>query len=233
MVVIFPKSVVLYIYCLIKSRKVSVTVLSDIYLLRFKQRWGVSSISLENAFFYERTAGTPLAIGVAQMFEEQVLPNINAIQTQFVKNVGVDVLNMGDPTDFVYYPLTGEGTISGQTLPPQSAVSYTLKLNTRAVRPGGKRFSGVPEAVQSDGEIQDAGYITAMNVLRVQLYGELIDSENTLKPVVLKRIKEAVAGTVPTRYTYRLPTVLDPLVVGDVLTATVGIRVGNQVSRKS
>jgi hypothetical protein len=183
-------------------------------------------------FFYEHTAGAGKAIDLAQDFEAAIVNGINAIQCGVVKNRTLDILNMGDPTDFVYYPITGQGDIVGQALPPQSAVSYTLKLNTRAVRKGGHRISGIPEAVQDSGVISDPTYITAIEALRDLFVGELVNVSDTWLPVVLKRVKEPVVGTVPLQYTYRLPSTDAELVVGEIVTGLVNTDVGNQVSRK-
>ena len=206
--------------------------LGDIYMARLKQRWGTAGQDLENVFFYEWTLGAKSAMDVATLIETQLLPNINAIQTSFVKNVSVDVINMGDLGDFVSYPLTGAGEIIAQTLPPQNAISYTLKLDTRAVAKGGKRFAGVPESAQSDGVLDEAGYITDVAQLRTALTAELGDVTQTYKPIVVKRIKTLVDGTVPPKYRYRLSEAGDTLVTGNVVTVTYSHNVGSQNSRR-
>lgn len=206
--------------------------LDTTYLLRLRQLWNVGGKPMENVFFYEHTAGSGDAFTLAEAFDLVMLPKINDLQWAGVQNSNIDVYNMGDPTDFISYPATGVGLQSGDSLPPHSAINFTMKLSTRAVRKGSKRFSGIPEAVQENGYILDAAYLAKMETLRLALFAELVSDLDTFLPIVVKRVKEPVVGTVPLQYTYRLPITDGELVVGEVATATTAPIVSHQVSRE-
>lgn len=206
--------------------------LNTIYMLRLRQLWGAAGKPQENVFFYDHTAGTGVAIDLAQTFENQILPLINAIQSDAIVNNSLTIINLGDLADFIDYPLTDGGDYSGESLPPYAAVGYTMKLSTRAVRNGSKRFSGIVESVQSNGVITDATFITKQNALKSELALELTDVADTYLPVVIKRVKEPVVGTVPLKYTYRLPTTDGELTVGEVVTVLTSVNLTHQVSRE-
>jgi len=207
--------------------------LNTVYQVRMRQRWGSSSgKEMESVFFFDHTAGSGLADDLATAFGTAIGDNVNQLQTGIMKNYSIDVINLGDLGDFASLPWVGEGLISGDTLPPTVAVSYTLKVNTRAVRKGSKRFSGIPEAVVTQGVISDATYQGYIETLRIALMQEIVTGGDTWLPVVVKRIKEPVVGTVPLQYTYRLPTTGDTLTLGEVVVALTGDVAKHQVSRQ-
>lgn len=206
--------------------------LADIYLVRMKQHWSVGGKALENVFFYQRTAGAGNWLDLAAALELAILPPVNAIQSAVVVNDFFQIINMGNPADFGDYPIEGAGGISTAALPPHSSISYTMKTNTRAVKKGGKRFAGVPEANVENGKINDTGYLALIETLRVRLSLEIVDDTNTWLPVIIKRVKEPVVGTVPLQYTYRLPINDSELVVGEIVTVLTTDNVGHQVSRE-
>jgi hypothetical protein len=207
--------------------------LSTIYKLTFKQGWGgTGGKPQENVFFFEHTAGVGNAEDLATDFAASYIPAINAIQCASNVNVGLDVVNMEDLGDFTSPVVTGAGAYAVQPLPPYAAVGYTMKVNTRAVRKGSKRFSGVPETVSEGGLITDGTYRTKVDDLRLILQQELVSADNTWLPVVIKRVKEAVAGTTPTQYTYRLPVNDAELVIGEVVVVLTTDILSHQVSRE-
>lgn len=205
--------------------------LSSLYMLRFKQLWKTTKPQ-ENVFFFNHTAGDGLASDLATSFVTAYVPAINALQGNQLTNVSLDVINMGVPSDFTSPAITGNGVYNEDCLPPYAAVGYTLKVNTRAVRKGSKRFSGVPESVQDDGKITGSTYLTAIETLRVILQQELVSADDTWLPVIVKRVKTPVTGTVPLQYTYRLPNIDSELVLGEVVVALTTVNLSHQVSRK-
>lgn len=207
--------------------------LNTIYQARIIQTWGEGGNKMENVFFYDHTAGSGNALTLAELLETGCLALINDLQTQFVKNVSIDVINLGDLSDFISYPITGEGGWAGDSLPPYAAVGFTMKVNTRAVRHGSKRFSGVPESAQDDGKVTDPSYVTNIDAMRVFLSQEVVGASDTFLPVVVKRIRTAVPGTTPTQYTYRLPRAGDTLTLGEVVTVIDSLTLSHQVSRKA
>lgn len=206
--------------------------LDTLYQVRSRQKWYGSNKELENVWFFDHTAGTGSAADLAVDFGTVYAPAINALQTNTVSNYSIDVINLGDLADFESVPWTGLGTYDGEALPPYAAVGFTLKVNTRAVRKGSKRISGVPETVGSNGVITNATYQGYMEDLRVIMQTELVSAGDTWLPVVVKRVKTAVSGTTPTQYTYRLPTIGETPVVGEVVVALTSNDLSHQVSRE-
>lgn len=220
------------IYISIHNRGCTIMPLNKIYQVRFLQTYQTGGKASENVFFYDHTAGSGSSAALGAAFGSVVVPLINAIQTQVMKNVGINVINLGDLSDFAPLATAGLGAISGATLPPHAAVTYTTKVNTRAVRKGGKRIGGVPESAQTNGVIDDDGYFANVELLRIQLFAELTSLDDTWLPVVIKRVKTLITGTVPPQYTYRLPTTDAELVVGQITVALTTRNVGHQVSRE-
>jgi len=204
--------------------------LNTTYMLTHKQL--INGQLCQNVYFYDHVAGTGTSDTIGEMFIDNVQDVINAIQTEYVTNLGLDVVNMGITTDFSIFSLVGAGDYTGDNLPPQDAVSYTFKSGDRAIRPGGKRYVGVPETVQNVGVIADETYLDKMETLRDLLGNNLILGGDTFQPVIVKRIKEEVVGTVPLQYTYRLPTTGDTFLSTNILSVLVSKAVSSQVSRK-
>lgn len=206
------------------------TTLSTIYQLLFKQKFGGEDML--NVFFFDHTVGSGGSADLVGMFITDVVPLVNALQAAVVTNDSVEAINLGVTSDFWASVVTGTGAISSDSLPPQDAINFTFRSADRAVRKGGKRFSGVPETKQVDGGIIDSGYLTAIEALREQLKADLTLSGNTFHPVIIKRIKTAVSGTTPVQYTYRLPRPGDTLVAANILDVLTTNLVSSQVSRK-
>jgi len=185
-----------------------------------------------NVFFYEHATGAGFAGDLILDFNEVILPAILAIQTNAIQMVSVEAINLGILADFYVLATTGEGAYAEQSLPPSDAIGFTLKTDTRAVRPGSKRICAVPESAVGEGEILDAPYIAKIETLRALLGVNIIGTSDTWKPVVLKRTKTAIAGTVPTKYRYGLPKTEGDYLAAGILSVLTGEFVTSQVSRK-
>lgn len=207
--------------------------LADIWMIDFTQRYGSGGELMHNNFFYTSLDAGANAEGLAIGFsaEDALLEKINDTQNPLIKNDGVRIINLGLLTDFYTEPLSGEGLRpAGECLPPFNAVNYTLKLNTRAVRPGSKRIAGVGESVQQNGLITDGDMITAIGALEIELSDTLSDGTHSYNPIVIKRVGLPTPGTPP--YTsYRLPIDDSELVYGVVTAVVVNLVVSHQVSR--
>lgn len=206
--------------------------LNTVYQVRSRQTWGVGGKPMESVWFYDHTAGSGVAADLAVAWGTALGAPVNALQTNQVRNVSIDVINLGDFSDFASVPWLGGGGSVGDTLPPFNALSYTQKVSTRAVRKGSKRISGIPESVVTNGVVTEAGYQAFMETLRIAMQIEIVTGTDTFLPVVVKRIKEPVVGTVPLQYTYRLPAVGDTLTLGEVVVVLTTFNVGHQVSRE-
>lgn len=205
--------------------------LNDIYMLTHRQTWGVGGRPINNVYFFEHTAGAGVAIDLAQAFQSQYLPVIGALQSILIWSTFLEVINLGDLGDFVSYPVEANGSYGGDVLPPYAAYGFTQRVNTRAVRKGSKRIAGVPESAQANGVVTFPDILDAMEDFRILLESELTDVSDTWLPVVIKRVKTPVVGTVPLQYTYRLPTSDLELVVGEVVNVSTSPNLTHQVSR--
>lgn len=207
--------------------------LADVWMLTLHQHWGADGEVMMNNFFYTSADTGANAEGLYDAFisATYLLEKINGVQAQHVKNGLIRVINLGSFTDFFENEPTGEGTFgAGEVLPMHDAVNFTLRLSTRAIRPGSKRFSGLNESIQANGLIDNAPAIVALGELEFALAQNLDDGLHTYLPIVVKRIGLPTPGTPP--YTsYRLPITDGELVFGNVVAALVNLHISHQVSR--
>jgi hypothetical protein len=205
--------------------------LADIYQLIHRQDF-IGKL-VENVYFFRREDSSVDHQDLQDGFVDQYLNDILTIQCAVVKSTEILVQSLGNTSDFGSTPLTAtEGLRSGDCLPAFNAVGYTFRSADRAVRPGSKRICGVPEAVTLYDDITDASYLGYMETLRVTLDTPITFGGGIFTPVLVKRIKEPIVGTVPPQYTYRLPETGDPLTVATFLGVLVGKKVTSQISRK-
>lgn len=204
--------------------------LADIYQLIHKQAHLGEVI--QNVYFYQRSDVESTAGMLIAAFIEDMLPEVRALQTNDYVTTEVSALSLGDLTDFDLEPLNLVGTYgTGVPLPSFNAIGYTLKLNTRAVSPGSKRIAGIPAEVVTEDFVTSSGYLATMETLRLAMLAQVQIDDAIFFPVVVKRTKTAVAGTVPQKYKYTLPVAGDPLVVGTVAAVLTSPKVTHQVSR--
>lgn len=205
--------------------------LSDLYqLTHFQEFEGQECL---NVYFYETIDGDGGATPLLVAWQEVILPLVNQVQSTNVSNVSVRAINLGDTADFDDTPVIGGGALAAESLPAFNALSYTFKSNDRAVRHGGKRYVGVPESVTVVNDITGETYLGYMEDLRIVLDDNLVGTTDTWRPVLIKRIKTAIPDTLPVKYTYRLPTVGDPLTVAGILSVLVSNKVKHQISRQT
>jgi len=210
--------------------------LEDIYMATLVQRVSGTSEDLESVFFFEGGGTSPSAIECkAAMLTDadpSFLEDINSLQCTAINNRSIRVINLGDLADFFDDPVTGGGDVAGQMLPIHDALNFSLRLNTRAVRPGSKRFSGIPEAWQDGGVITDSEALGRIDAVGAHLRSILTTAGGaTFTPVVVKRVLYDVPDTDPVRQAYRVPQVGDDLVVGTVVAVLTTPVISHQTSR--
>lgn len=187
---------------------------------------------MQNDFFYLVTdaGGTAEACYEAFIEDAAIMEAINAIQTDHVQNDFIRVLNLFSLTDFYEASVEGTGEYAVNTMPADDAINFTLKLNTRGVRPGHKRFSGLPVTYGNVGLVTDATYITKLNTLRTALHAPIgVDLTPMFTPVVVKRI--VVPATEDHGKYYRLPNTVEELNYGTVVSVLIDVNMGGQDSR--
>lgn len=206
--------------------------LADIYMLIHKQ--AQLGQAIENVYFYERTDSTMTAGDLIVGWKAFIQPKVLALQSNSFLTVGVTCQSLGDTADFDEDPSAASGSYgSDDPLPSFNALSYTLKPNNRAVRPGGKRIAGIPEIVTTKNNVTDGPYVATMETLRLALAANLTTGGIAFSPVIVKRTKTAVVGTVPLKYKYTLPVAGDPLVVAEVRAVLMSTTISHQVSRSA
>lgn len=205
--------------------------LNKIYQVRDIQE--LDGKTIENVYYFDHVDGSGDATTLAVGFESEYLPFVLACQVAYVQHVGISVINLGDLADFQDLPLLSNGTYSGDDhLPTFNAIGYSFKLDTRAVRGGSKRIAGIAEPATTKDVVTAAPLLAAMESLRTAMFADMVLGADTFRPVVPKRVKESVVGTVPLQYTYRLPRTDGELVVANVRNCLTSPRITSQVSRK-
>jgi hypothetical protein len=205
--------------------------LNTIYQLRDIQE--LDGKTIENVYYFNRSGGTGSAINLALAFETEFLPFVLACQVAYVSHVGLSVINLGDLGDFQQLPLVTAGTYSGDDhLPTFNAIGFSMKLNTRAVKGGSKRITGIAEPATTKDLITAAPLLAAVESLRDAFATDIVSAGNTWQPVVVKRVRTAISGTVPLQYNYRLPATDGELVYGEVTACLTSPLITSQVSRK-
>jgi hypothetical protein len=206
------------------------TTLDQIYLLTHLMTYKGQEIM--NVYFYNHTSGAGGSGILCAGFDDQMMPLLRAVQSADIYHKQISAYSLGDLSDFANLSLAGTGDYEVEALPPTDALGFTYKVNTRAVRPGSKRICGIPETVTTSGEILDPTYLGKVEALRLQMVDDVTGIADAFSPVIVKRIKTPIAGTVPLQYNYRLPAVGDTLTLGGVTDVLFNVFVTTQVSRK-
>jgi hypothetical protein len=205
--------------------------LSDVYQLTQIQSYQTEEII--NTWFFEKIDPAGTAADLAQAFVDTYLDPIRQIQALGLHQDSLRVVNLGDVTDFAELPTDVGGLAgNGDTMPAFVAVGFSLRPNTRAIRPGSKRFCGILEAVITTGVITEPTYVDNVEALRIVLDDNAVGDLAEYQPVIVKRVKYDVPGSDPVRTAYRLPENDGELSLGLVVQAFTNLRVTSQVSRK-
>lgn len=185
----------------------------------------------QNVYFYrvaEVGAPSDAAADVLVAFQEDVFPLILAVQPTDVEHTSIRVVNLFNPSDAIEELVDDTGTLGvGDVHATFAAYGIRLVGDNAAVRSGSKRIAGALENASTDGVLDDATIIAALDDLAAQLavgllFGSLDGGD--LVPVVVGRILEGL--------TYRLPENSGEAVLSDIVDALVNPLITSQVSRK-
>jgi len=210
----------------------------DLYELSLKAQ--MSGQECFNVFHFWQeldfvTTYTTVAQVLAENWYDQIFPSIQAIASEDVFYSEVGVRNLFSQSDQFSLAISdyGSGATGGaQTLPTFNAFAFTLLPDTPVVKPGGKRFVGVPEVCQSDGVIDSAGYITTLQACEDALIEPvtvgLVIQDPVFVPVLVKRVRSGSPGA----YEYRLPETTLEAVFSRVIVAAFNSLITSQISRK-
>lgn len=205
--------------------------LEDIYVLDFASEF--ANDPMHNIFTYERsTSGT--STDLLNAFMEDIFPLVRGLFSSNIHYTTVKAYSLGNLGDLDERVIDLFGTREIDMLPVFNAINYTLKPVGRGVRPGSKRFAGIPEIVQVSGTITDAAYIASMEVLRLALAEAISDDDLAyFDPVVVKRVKYEIPGSSPVRFGYRFPEVELELDARHLRLVSMTTKISHQVSRGS
>lgn len=185
--------------------------------------------------FYESLTVEGSAFGLYTELQQEdgVLESLNGLQSTRIRNERLRVLNLFSLSDFYEGSLSGAGVHAGEMLPLFNAISFTKKVNTRAIRPGGLRVSGISEEASVGGLLTASGFPALLTAARGALALTINeDAVATYRPVVVKRVQYTIdEGLDSERQSYRLPANSGELVMGQVTTVLVNPRISHQVSR--
>lgn len=206
--------------------------LSDTYMLRDVQDYGGETIL--NIYFFTDILLASTAQNLVEAWESGFLPKVAQIQTANVHHNLIDAVNLADPSNFFEKKVTVSGINGVSALPAHDAINYSLRINSRALRPGSKRYCGIGEEFTTDNLITGTLFLTYLEALRVQQSQTLLSGVvQTFKPVVVKRVQYVPDPLHPEKVAYRLPETDAEFVSGDVIDALVALRISHQVSRNN
>lgn len=165
--------------------------------------------------------------------EGGMLELINAVQSVSIINDSIRVINLFSLTDFYEADVEGTGSNAGSDiLPMNCAIGFSLKLDTRGVRPGRKSISGIPEGAAVSGLITASDYIEDINALRAAMSEDVVEPLGAVfDPVVVKRIKYTVGTGDDAHDAYRLPANAGEANYGHINSALVSLRTRSMSNR--
>lgn len=204
--------------------------LSDIYMLTDTQKFSQGGEAV-NVWFYQRLDPAGTAADLLGAFEEDMIPKMTAFQCNNVAHSDLQCINLGDLEDFAASSPVAVGGISSDMLPKFNALNFTLRGNSRAVRPGSKRIAGLAEDGVADGVVTDGTIIGHINTLASQMTTNIEDTAglSAYQHVIIKRVEYTTPGG---NTAWRLPQTGAELVVVPVTAVLVNLTLTSQVSRK-
>jgi hypothetical protein len=184
-----------------------------------------------NVFFYKDDTGTGTADDLRLAYKDRVQLQMLDVQSADLQHVGISVINLFDESDFSTDSDVRTGTIGIEAMPHAVAVNFTLRPNSRAVRPGSKRIAGPPESAGNHNVINNPTYIGNLNGLVTQFAANIdapISPVSSYDPAIVKRIPYITPEGKPA---YRLPANASEANVFLVIAALVSLTFSHQVSR--
>jgi hypothetical protein len=203
--------------------------LNDIYQIVLTQLY--QSEPIQNTFYYRALFGVKTAEAVVTGFWDRFDTAYANLQTDQISNYLARCINLGDLSDFHEMSLTGAGANTGEdTMPLHDCINFTKRVNTRAVKPGSVRVSGIPTLYTTEGRVIGDTFIGFVNAFRSLLDDKIVVTSGVeeYQPIVVKRVPYVTPSG---RDAHRLPESTGELVTGDVVAALVNLKVSHQSSR--
>jgi hypothetical protein len=175
----------------------------DVYQVKLFQDY--LGVDVLNVFYYileTQGTGSNLATQLATQFDTDVITEMAEIQVDDLSYTQLEVVNLGDLTEFSATPGSGlatpDGNRVGDPLPAFFVASFRFQRAAVGQRYGYKRLSGIQEQ-DVVGNSLDSGRQAAFNALAADFALTLDDGlGNTWAPYVAKR--PIVLGVNPAGY---------------------------------
>lgn len=176
----------------------------DIYRLKLTQVFALTGPESVNVFHYQQVTVAGSNLGSTDLltaFQTQVINAIHAIQSAEVSTVQIAAENVVPGVDNAYANFTPgaePGDISGDCLPPFVCWAYQLTRTSSAVKNGAKRFMGVPETDQDDGNpvLSNQAQRSALQSVLAGNIG-VLGTTGTFQPVIYRVGRDA--KTIPAK----------------------------------
>lgn len=207
--------------------------LNDVFQITHDMTYlGKNSINVYHAL---RTSSVEKANDISDAFQESVLPDLRALQSEKVFNNELRIFNLGDSADFGTSTLSSAPGLRAGTHSP-TFIASTIRFPSldREVRAGFKRFVGMLESDYTDGVLL-AAPIALLVSIGDAILGDWIDSVDAHKIcdfIVVKRVCDETDPATGKCLKYRLPELDGELVFYEPLTGVVPTEITSQVSRK-
>lgn len=206
------------------------TPIDNIYTLKHYQEYNNEQIL--NIYTYLGDVGQT-AVNLVAAFQEDVLPQIRAIQASQIittRFVAQSLGNLGDNSDVDVF--LGGFVTPVSILPVFNAIGFTLRPASRVVRPGSKRIAGIYEEALANGVITNADALVALENIRLALDSDISDLDVLFfEPIIVKRVVYDVPGSDPVRQAHRYPETDEELVYSLLSGVKTSPRITHQTSR--
>jgi len=137
-----------------------------------------------SVFHYLQVSGAGDADRLNLAFVGDVIPYFQDVQTAGFEWLSLTAKDKADPTDFDILPILLPGHSSGDSsLPTHVTWSWTYISNRLDARSGGKRISGIGEAMISSG-VATGAYLTRVIGLESVLESPISDGADVFRPVI-------------------------------------------------
>lgn len=206
--------------------------INDVYQVTLNQLHTPTNERVTTVWFFNQVEilGGAAALFTAFTASGGIMDLMNDLQSTQIANESCKVSNLFSLTDFYEGALAGSGIYETEMLPLFCALNFSLKVDTRGVRPGSKRVPGIPNSAETDGLITLSTYVTAINALKAAMVADVGGGgTGVFDPIVVKRIYEP--ATEDKKAYYRLPQGAEELNFGHITAALVNMQVSHQVSR--
>jgi len=132
---------------------------NDILQLTLEGVYDNPGNQIRNVFQYEVHIDAPFSL---LLYGQELIDEWFADFTPFMQDItnvivgyqSMSVVNLSDPLQIYEAPFTvqANGGVTGDCLPPYASWAFQLRRTTAATRNGAKRFAGVSESQQINGE---------------------------------------------------------------------------------